>query len=466
MARRCVGLALLAIGAMASGSAIRAQEARFELVGVHPQAVEQRTDIGKRLVALFPWRGRLYAGYGDYTANTGPIAISPFDPATGAFEPAWVSDTEAIHNYRPIRDRLYAPATDPRSRADYAAGEPWADYEPLTVTHAYDMATLDGTDLWLVGSQGSSAAAWRSLDDGATFARVQSTPAVSGIEGDFARYYFAGVYADRLYLQAYDYAGGAHPGSRVFDGSTWSDGPDLLGARGMGWRPVPFAGRMVYLSWATRGVLQAFDGTVVRHPLDMASEDIAVDGDRLYAIAVRYRWPAARVVRTDDLVTWEVLDADLPEDATSLAAVDGTFYVGGAAARLYRLAGAPAWHPTEVAWNADPVVRILRPAPNRRFRAPATIEIEAAVSDPDGDALAATFWNGEAPLGEVSGPPYRLTWTGVISGTYTVSVSTQDQAGDFASDSVTVEVRDGPAPEASPAFLPFAAMPSRSDRSS
>ncbi|MFQ5460923.1 MAG: hypothetical protein ACE5EL_09030, partial [Anaerolineae bacterium] len=65
------------------------QGAAFEALPNHPHAVSQPTGRGRRIGALNWWRGRLYSGYGDYGANTGPIFISPFDPTTGRYEDAW-----------------------------------------------------------------------------------------------------------------------------------------------------------------------------------------------------------------------------------------------------------------------------------------------------------------------------------------------------------------------------------------
>jgi hypothetical protein len=49
-----------------------------------------------------------------------------------------------------------------------AVGEPSHDENPVTVAHAYDVATFDGSDLWLVGSseRGYQPTAWRSTDGG------------------------------------------------------------------------------------------------------------------------------------------------------------------------------------------------------------------------------------------------------------------------------------------------------------
>jgi hypothetical protein len=100
---------------------------------------------------------------------------------------------------------------------------------------------------------------------------------------------------------------------------------------------------------------------------------------------------------------------------------------------------------------------MLRPADGERFTAPAKVEIEATASDPDGDTVRAVFWNGSERLGESAAPPYRVTWTGVLSGTYRISVRVSDAAGDYVDDSVGITVVADLTPPAAPepACLPW-----------
>src|SRR5262245_22692826 len=59
------------------------------------QVVSQATPTGRTIATLVAFRGRIYAGYGDYGANTGPISICGFDPASAQFDHAFDSATEA-----------------------------------------------------------------------------------------------------------------------------------------------------------------------------------------------------------------------------------------------------------------------------------------------------------------------------------------------------------------------------------
>ncbi len=437
------------------------QPASFEALPDHPHAATQPTDRGRRIGALHGWRGRLYSGYGDYGANTGPIHISPFDPSSGLFEDVLLSDTEAIENFRAIRGRLYAPAIDRRRKADYAVGEPWQDVSSLGTTHAFDVTTLDGADLWLVGSLGYQAAAWRSTDDGAHWQVARREQPASGIDGDFARFYFAGTLAGRLYLQATDYRGGPNPRSKVFDGSAWSDGPNLLLEHGTGWRPVEFAGRMVYQSWEQAGWLLAFDGKTVRQAVTWPVFDLDVAGPWLYALAGAFGAQGAHaglVVRTADLATWSRLTTPPPEDSRSLAVLGDTVYLGGLDAHLYRLAGRPEWADENVTWNALPRARILRPSGASTLVAPATVPVIVSATDPDGTIAHVEVTAGETALTVDDVPPYLAMASDLLSGTVAITARAQDDFGAARRDAVTVRVADGankpPTVETEPRILP------------
>jgi len=444
--------ALLALLLLASAPPAFAQPppARWVEVGVHPQAARQPTAIGRTLAALEAWHGQLYAGYGDYGDNTGPIGISPFDPATAAFTQVHVSDTEAIQNWRAIGDQLWAPATDRRKDADFAVGEPWRDARPIGTTHAYDIVTIDGDDLWLAGSSGVRAALWRSLDGGATWALAQAEGPASGIQNDFARYYFAGVLGGRLYVQADDFYGAPHARSRIFDGSAWADGPNLLWGS-MGWRPLAFGGEMVYQGSAQGGPLLRFDGSApVRRAVGWNASAVTVAGDMLYVL--RQRFPAGAdgldraVVRTADLESWEVLEAPAPDGARSLAVLDGSLYAGATEARLFGLQGDAAWRPEPVAWNAKPVIHALRPVSGTAFARGDAIPLEAEATDADGTVARGQFWFGALKLAELGAPPFAVRWTDAPTGTHRIMFRAVDDAGDYveAWTTVVVEARENP----------------------
>lgn len=337
---RLLGMLVPAVLAGTLGAQDGPSEGKFVLAGVHPEAAAQRTAQGKTLVTLYPFRGRLYAGYGDYTANTGPIHINPYDPARGTFVGSqWKSDTEAILHFREIGGELWAPCIDPKVKADFAllrTDGKWADREVVPSTHVFDAGRI-GNSVFLAGSHGNSAVVWKSADRGTTFKESLSRLPVSGTPKDFARFYFAGVFKGKLYLQAADYFGGPHPAGLVFDGKAWADGPNLLPVKGVGWHAVEFAGRMVYLTFgAGHAVSQllAFDGTQAVVAADWSAYDIAIAGDSLFALDAD-----GTVRRTKDLTTWAEV-ATAPVGGRCLAVTGGKLYVGASEGKLYRFTGA------------------------------------------------------------------------------------------------------------------------------
>jgi hypothetical protein len=91
--------------------------------------------------------GRIYTGYGEYGANTGPITVTTSTRQTNLMIAEFVADTEAVYNYRPIAGHLYAPSIDPRVVSDYSVDAPWRATAAVGAAHVYVMATLDDTDL-------------------------------------------------------------------------------------------------------------------------------------------------------------------------------------------------------------------------------------------------------------------------------------------------------------------------------
>src|SRR6185295_15995641 len=166
-----IGLAALSIGVSTT------QAATFDLVAIHPEVALQTTVYGDHIATLKPFNGKLYAGYGDYGANTGPIAVRAFDPSTGAFtDPYLSSATEAIYIYRELGGKLYAPNIDTRGGGSgYAVGtagnpDTWQDVITVDGVHMFDMNTFNGTDLFQGGTASNGdGIVYRSVDGGATW---------------------------------------------------------------------------------------------------------------------------------------------------------------------------------------------------------------------------------------------------------------------------------------------------------
>ena len=344
----------------ASSGIAAASTARFTAVAVHPQAAGQSTSVGKTISALEPWNGRLYAGYGDYTANTGPITVNAFDGTSfaSALPPAQLSPcsqgvttpeactakTESIYIFRELADNLYAPSIDPTHLfdSDYAfassnrlGSATWLNPAPGRAAHIFDMATLTGSDLWFVGSETTTnnAGAWRSLDGGATWSEVISQPPLVDNGSNFSRFYGVVRYQGKLYVEPYDYPAGPQPHSKVFHPITnsWSDGPRL----GTLTKATVFAHKVIYESGGIfggqLGNLMTFDGTNQGSAFS-GMRDYAISGSWVYVLDSRQR-----VKKSQDLVNWTPV-ATAPMTARSIAIWGNKIWVGGTNATLYRCA--------------------------------------------------------------------------------------------------------------------------------
>jgi hypothetical protein len=323
-------------------------EGEFVRIGVHPDAIRQHTAWGATISALAGWNGKLYAGYGDWAENTGPVAVRPYDPRTGTFaaSPSITADTEAIHNWREIGGRLYGLHLDQRTdTAAYAAmgkvvngREVWTTERAPGVflgEHIMDLATLDGRDMWLATC---GVELLRRVDESARW-----QPADYGGFGCFSS---LGVLGGKLYVQP---TGNTQlKTTKVFDGTAWSDGPDLIPRHEQlnyrGWRPVTLAGRIVQRGrYPYQGVptkLSIFGGGTFRLSPWYVHDHVVGDDGYLYSLTVPSQAPADReeitVRRTEDLVHWTRV-ASAPAGSRSLATLRGKLYVGATKARLFVL---------------------------------------------------------------------------------------------------------------------------------
>jgi hypothetical protein len=296
----------------------------------HPQAVNQPTARGKTINTLQAWRGGLYAGYGDYGKNTGPVAITRFDTTTSTFGVPFWANTEEIDAYKIMQARLYAPYTDPLGLSartpDYAvagAVSSWREVNGFASAHVFDAEDQPSTGaLWMAGSDSDSpnGTIWRSTDKGATWQEMLSVPPPDGDPNNFVRFYFIALYRDQIIAQ---------PTSRmlnqmrafVYENGTWTRRPAL------GYYPYKakaFAGKLLYQS-SPNGAVHALDEGYLH-----AAED--------YVQAERAIWvlDRAAVYKTTDLLTWQQV-ATAPDRATSIAVINGAIWIGTSEAEILRL---------------------------------------------------------------------------------------------------------------------------------
>jgi hypothetical protein len=311
------------------------------VVGTSPQAAAQGTVRGRTIGDLGQDAGRFYVGYGDFDANTGPIDVTTFDPATGQFSANLITvPTEEINVYRKINGKVYAPMIDPRlawtANVGYAtnASGAWTNQFKAPAIHVFDVASLNGSDLWFVGSAGATqpqthAVAYRSTDGGATWAVASTDRSVT--PNGYERYYWAAAIGGKLYLQA-EHVNEGSP-LRVFNGSTWSTSPVAKPCGGTRAGNVEvFRNRIICMGSA--GGITAFDGTTaVATKVTSFVHDLTVPGDGyIYALT------QSGIYRSADGLTWTGL-ASSPAGARSIAVYNRAVYLGTTDATIVKLSG-------------------------------------------------------------------------------------------------------------------------------
>ncbi|MDB5273640.1 MAG: large protein [Chitinophagaceae bacterium] len=84
---------------------------------------------------------------------------------------------------------------------------------------------------------------------------------------------------------------------------------------------------------------------------------------------------------------------------------------------------------TTVAANQAPVVSLTAPTNGTSLTAPATFNLTASASDADGSVSKVDFYNGTTLLFSDNTAPYAYSWTGIASGSYTLSTKATDNGG-------------------------------------
>lgn len=84
---------------------------------------------------------------------------------------------------------------------------------------------------------------------------------------------------------------------------------------------------------------------------------------------------------------------------------------------------------TVVAANLPPGVTLTQPPNPSRFRAPASVLLEAVASDPDGAVTNVQFLMNGGLLASASAPPYVFTVSNLAAGNYAFAARAVDNAG-------------------------------------
>lgn len=298
-----------------------------------PDAAAQSTVSGQTIRAVAAYHGRIWTGYGDYDANTGPV--SPDSVASlgdaGAPSDGFTFQTEEIGLFRGIAGNLYVPAVDPRSTVALAVNDAgtWStisDFTPFPV-HLFDVRkTVDGW--WACGSadndtDGGGAYIWHSAD-AATWTESLSETFMDPTNA--ARYYTLIPVGDDLYVQYHDLNdhSSTPPGGKKWShaGQAWSD----VGGIGPTWLRFGKARTRDSSSALILGLQTLLDtdepnGLYLFTPTGAPSTWLAAfHGGSVYDYAVLGN---AVFALTDTAVEWRSLDDSVPTWAGICAAPPG-----------------------------------------------------------------------------------------------------------------------------------------------
>jgi hypothetical protein len=146
----------------------------------HPWAVKQTSAMGKSLRNLHAFHGRVYFGYGDLNANTGPIEISSYDPVAKTWADHLLLYTQSIERFVEIGNELWAPCADTAfvfdTSCQYASGDAshaWQVHSFTKSIHTPDVTERVPGEVLLGGSAFLDATqtlpgafVWRSVGGG------------------------------------------------------------------------------------------------------------------------------------------------------------------------------------------------------------------------------------------------------------------------------------------------------------
>ncbi len=102
--------------------------------------------------------------------------------------------------------------------------------------------------------------------------------------------------------------------------------------------------------------------------------------------------------------------------------------------------------PQDAPANQAPVVSVTQPGNNASFTAPASVDLQANASDPDGSVTRVEYFEGNTKLGEATSAPWAFTWRDVGEGNYSVTArATDDKGASATSGAVNISMK-APAP--------------------
>ena len=184
---------------------------------------------------------------------------------------------------------------------------------------------------------------------------------------------------------------------------------------------VPSVARMVSVqsdSPPTVALTQPMDGATFTPPATVTLEAIASDADGSVT-KVEFFNGAAKLGE----------DTTVPYSFTWSGVAAGNYTLTARATDNLGATSTSGASQITVSANTSPTVTLTQPTDGATFTAPATVNLGASASDPDGSVAKVEFFNGAAKLGEDTTAPYSFSWGGVAVGSYTLTARATDNLG-------------------------------------
>lgn len=303
--------------------------ARFDKAALQP------TDWGKWISALEAYNGKIYAGYGDWDANKGPIMIQSYNPVSGVVSDEFTLRSHAAHSLDVFGNELFAASTDGQADMAILSNGQWREVMGIDGDHWFDSLEYGGK-IWLAGQKGNRATIASSSDRGVTWK-------VEHQDLNKVRFHFITEHNGKLYTQAgwdtkaYEYSPTAN---------TWITIPPMTTDYGA--KMISFAGKRVSMSYPPSSqtyimnYLKIYDGSseiMANFGGNSRVFDFKVYQDNLYVLD-----QSGGIYRTADLITWNKV-ASGPKAGgrdglgigRSMAIQGSDIYLGGADSNLYKL---------------------------------------------------------------------------------------------------------------------------------
>lgn len=308
------------------------------------KAAAQPNEHGKQIAALASYNGKIYAGYGDWAANTGPIMIQSYDPATNLVKDEFLARAHALHKIDVHSNGLFFPITDGAMDFVTYRNGTWAESKPLDGDHYFQSVEFNDR-IWVAGQMQNKATVISSGDGGVSW-RTDLVDPAGGV-----RYHSIAVHNNKLYVQSsiapnawtYDPLDGQWRPTNQFILDSWYEA----------WKLQTFAGKLVYLSKLPvySNSPDSIGAALISHDTEnninkrhFQAVDFTVKGNVLYVLN-----SGGNISKTTDLVNWTVIGKAPTSRANrrittgrSLAVLGSDIYVGTSDSKLIKLVGIAA----------------------------------------------------------------------------------------------------------------------------